>query len=132
MHRKLIRGVFGTPGGAALRRSAELAAVLVALALLLVSVGPIVDAQETHVLILDDKGPSSGDEVDSFDTLSGEFEGASVTLPSSNRRTLIAAGDEAAVLIPANDQLGTDWTTPGFNDAGWTSGPTGVGYMIEE
>ena len=42
--------------------------------------------------------------------------------------TLVAAGDEAAVLIPTDDSLGTSWQLAGFNDATWTKGPTGIGF----
>ncbi len=113
------------------RLPVDIAVALIALALLRVSVAGPLGKNFGHVLILDDQGPSSRDQIDSYDTNTGVFKGSSLTLPSSNRRTLVAAGDEASVLVPANDQLGSDWTTPGFNDAGWMSGPTGVGYGFE-
>jgi hypothetical protein len=46
------------------------------------------------------------------------FEIAAVLLPQ---------GGDAKVLIPRNS-LGLDWTKPGFNDAAWLAGQTGVGY----
>jgi hypothetical protein len=42
--------------------------------------------------------------------------------------TLLTAGAAAKVLIPAAGTLGSTWIQPGFNDTGWTSGTTGVGY----
>src|SRR5437667_4386002 len=41
---------------------------------------------------------------------------------------LLAAGAPATVLIPRNGTLGSTWTQVGFDDSGWTSGTTGVGY----
>ena len=42
--------------------------------------------------------------------------------------TVIASGDNASYLVPSDDSLGVDWTTIGFDDSSWSSGPTGVGY----
>ncbi len=30
--------------------------------------------------------------------------------------------------VPTDNSLGTSWTAPGFDDAGWIEGPTGVGF----
>src|SRR5580765_4872112 len=42
--------------------------------------------------------------------------------------TLVASGAATKVLVPTGGTLGATWTQPGFNDAAWTSGTTGVGY----
>ena len=43
--------------------------------------------------------------------------------------TLVASGTAAKTLIPASNGLGQTWTGgQAFNDAGWTSGTTAVGY----
>src|SRR6266850_1080445 len=42
---------------------------------------------------------------------------------------LVAQGATARVLIPPNSTLGSTWTQPGFSDASWISGPSGVGYQ---
>ena len=42
--------------------------------------------------------------------------------------TLVAAGASTKVLVPTSGTLGSTWTQAGFNDAGWISGTTGVGY----
>ncbi|MBN2473329.1 MAG: lamin tail domain-containing protein, partial [Pirellulales bacterium] len=41
---------------------------------------------------------------------------------------LLAEGAPATALIPTNGSLGLDWTLSNFDDAGWLSGTTGVGY----
>jgi len=41
---------------------------------------------------------------------------------------LIAGGAAARYLIPGDGALGTNWTGLLYNDAGWTSGVTGIGY----
>src|SRR6266542_1162626 len=41
---------------------------------------------------------------------------------------LAAVGAPTKVLIPASGALGFTWTQNGFNDSGWISGTTGVGY----
>ena len=52
------------------------------------------------------------------------------------RATPIAVGTAATVLIPTlangGDRLGTSWTEPDFDDAGWLSGTTGIGYDDDE
>ena len=47
---------------------------------------------------------------------------------ASTSVTLLAAGAEAAVLVPASGALGTTWTQAAFNDAAWTRGATGIGF----
>jgi hypothetical protein len=37
-------------------------------------------------------------------------------------------GTVAKYFIPTNDDLGTSWTAPGFNDASWSSGAMGFGF----
>ena len=52
--------------------------------------------------------------------------------PTTNYSPLVVKGRAAKVLVPANGDLGMDWTgDPSFepfSTAGWMSGPTGVGY----
>jgi hypothetical protein len=43
-------------------------------------------------------------------------------------RVLVGAGNMAAVLVPTDDSQGTAWREPQYDDSGWTSGGTGVGY----
>lgn len=38
----------------------------------------------------------------------------------------------ANTLVPVDDSLGTDWTTTGFDDRGWTTGSASVGFAIED
>ena len=40
----------------------------------------------------------------------------------------LPTGPPAKFLIPADDDLGTNWTGLDFDDAGWESGRTGLGY----
>ena len=47
---------------------------------------------------------------------------------AGERVTLVASGDPVRVLVPTNGTLGLTWTDPDFNDGGWRSGRTGVGY----
>jgi hypothetical protein len=42
--------------------------------------------------------------------------------------SLVASGAPVRVMIPTDGTLGSTWTQPGFNDTGWISGTTGVGY----
>jgi hypothetical protein len=48
----------------------------------------------------------------------------------STRTNTILVSEFAAAkaLIPSNGSLGLSWTTAGFDDSGWLSGVTGVGY----
>jgi len=41
---------------------------------------------------------------------------------------LIAGGTPARYVIPTDDTLGTNWAHLSFNDAGWNSGATGIGF----
>ena len=43
---------------------------------------------------------------------------------------LVAAGATATYFAPTSNALGTTWTEPGFNDASWASGPTGLGFSV--
>jgi len=47
---------------------------------------------------------------------------------SSDRTTLLAAGAEAKVFVPADESLGQTWKDPAFDDSAWPSGPTGLGF----
>src|SRR5439155_20933259 len=42
--------------------------------------------------------------------------------------SLVVSGAATKALVPTGSTLGSTWTQNGFNDAGWTSGTTGVGY----
>lgn len=42
--------------------------------------------------------------------------------------TLIATGATARYLVPTNDSEGTAWRNFGYNDSGWSTGATGIGY----
>jgi hypothetical protein len=42
--------------------------------------------------------------------------------------TLVATGETCRYLGPADGNLGGTWTESGFDDGGWASGVTGVGY----
>jgi hypothetical protein len=42
--------------------------------------------------------------------------------------SLVVSGAATKVLVPSGSTLGSTWTLTGFNDSGWTSGTTGVGY----
>src|SRR5439155_1639767 len=42
--------------------------------------------------------------------------------------SLVSAGAQARFLVPASGTLGATWTQAGFNDSGWASGATGIGY----
>ncbi len=41
---------------------------------------------------------------------------------------LVAAGVTATYSAPSSNALGTTWTQPTYSDAGWASGPTGLGF----
>jgi|GEM_PF-5659056 len=47
---------------------------------------------------------------------------------STTMVTLIDAPAPCTATIPTNATDAAGWTQPGFNDAGWTAGTTGVGY----
>ncbi|MCK5000809.1 MAG: CotH kinase family protein, partial [Anaerohalosphaera sp.] len=61
-----------------------------------------------------------------------QFGGISYGLGESGaivtENTLISEGADASALVPADDSLGQTWAHVGFNDAGWITGTTGVGY----
>ncbi len=40
----------------------------------------------------------------------------------------VKSGDSAKTLVPSDGNLGLTWTDPDFNDAGWITGTTGIGY----
>jgi hypothetical protein len=42
--------------------------------------------------------------------------------------TLVPEGGAVRVRVPADGSLGLEWTLPGFDDAGWLAGTTGVGF----
>ncbi|MEM6472512.1 MAG: lamin tail domain-containing protein, partial [Planctomycetota bacterium] len=42
----------------------------------------------------------------------------------------VTIGDNANYFVPSDASLGTNWTEASFDDAAWSSGPTGVGYGI--
>ncbi len=44
--------------------------------------------------------------------------------------TLIAPGAAAATLIPNDGSLGNAWAEPTFDDSGWQSGTTGIGFEV--
>ena len=41
---------------------------------------------------------------------------------------LIREGTQASALIPTDESLGSTWTVASFDDSGWATGTTGVGY----
>ena len=45
-----------------------------------------------------------------------------------NSTILMPSEAPVRVLVPEDDSLGLDWIDPGFDDSGWISGTTGVGY----
>ena len=49
---------------------------------------------------------------------------------NQNTTRFLENGDQAAVLIPSDDSLGTLWTSPEFNDGNWTFGTSGIGYEV--
>jgi hypothetical protein len=47
--------------------------------------------------------------------------------PQTTTATLLGTGANARARVP-DGSTGADWAAPGFNDASWTGGRTGVGY----
>lgn len=47
---------------------------------------------------------------------------------SGNGIPLITAGGSARYLVPVDAALGSAWTSPGFNDSAWNTGPTALGF----
>jgi hypothetical protein len=61
-----------------------------------------------------------------------QVDGVSYGIPLQQTvATLIGSPTAAKVLVPVDDSLGSSWTTVGFNDAGWLSATTGVGYETD-
>ncbi|MFC1739678.1 lamin tail domain-containing protein, partial [Planctomycetota bacterium] len=48
--------------------------------------------------------------------------------PNTTYTTLLPSEASCRALVPTDGSLGLDWVLPGFNDDGWLSGTTGVGY----
>ncbi len=46
----------------------------------------------------------------------------------SSTTYLVAEGEDATAFVGTSSGPGSSWNTPSFNDSGWTSGTTGVGY----
>ena len=64
-----------------------------------------------------------------FDTYPEQRMDVSYGLAEQTAATLVSRGAAAKTIIPANNALGQTWTGgQAFDDAGWTSGTTGVGY----
>ncbi len=47
---------------------------------------------------------------------------------SVSSEVVISEGAGVRMLVPVDDSLGLDWTQPGFDDATWGAGVTGLGY----
>ncbi|MEM7387897.1 MAG: hypothetical protein AAF514_23425, partial [Verrucomicrobiota bacterium] len=54
-------------------------------------------------------------------------ETVEIVLPFRTDR-LVETGHTARFTVPTNGQLETIWMEPGFSDAFWSTGPTGLGY----
>jgi hypothetical protein len=52
--------------------------------------------------------------------------------PSSSVLSLVGREAVAKVLVPTDESLGTAWMLPSFNDSGWLSATTPVGFAITE
>ncbi len=50
------------------------------------------------------------------------------TIEAPTMVTLLPETATGRVLVPQDGSLGLSWTSVGFNDSAWTSGPMGVGY----
>ncbi|MCL5099280.1 MAG: CotH kinase family protein, partial [Candidatus Omnitrophica bacterium] len=48
------------------------------------------------------------------------------------RTSLLAPGQTASFMVPANNTLGNTWTGLDFAAQGWTNGPIGIGFGITE
>ena len=44
---------------------------------------------------------------------------------------LVDEGDQARLLVPTNNSLGSSWTESTFDDNSWTTGPTAIGYDVQ-
>ncbi|MBN1442793.1 MAG: chitobiase/beta-hexosaminidase C-terminal domain-containing protein, partial [Planctomycetes bacterium] len=58
----------------------------------------------------------------------GEVSPAARIAGQASAVTILASGAPARALVPADGSLGLAWIQPGFDDAGWIAGTTGVGY----
>ncbi len=58
----------------------------------------------------------------------GAVSPSAVLAGTADREVLLPAGAAARVLVPTDGSLGLAWTAVDFDDAAWTSGPTGVGF----
>ena len=45
---------------------------------------------------------------------------------------LVDVGSTAQTFIPTDNSLGTTWTNPAFTPTGWITGPSGVGFGIQQ
>jgi Lamin Tail Domain/CotH kinase protein len=45
-------------------------------------------------------------------------------------QVVVAAGATASYFVPTDGSLGMNWTTAGFDDSTWATGPTGIGFDI--
>src|SRR5437867_7012298 len=62
----------------------------------------------------------------------GQVSGVSYGIPlQPTLTTLIASGATARVFVPQDGLLGATWTTVAFDDSGWLSRQTGVGFETD-
>src|SRR5687767_2065577 len=62
-------------------------------------------------------------------TFPEQFDDVSFGIGQNTTTTrLIASRATARTLVPVDNALAASWQLPGFDDAGWRSGPTGVGF----
>lgn len=50
--------------------------------------------------------------------------------PAVSASTFVAEYDVCRYLVPSNGSLGTNWLAVAFDDSGWSTGITGIGYEI--
>ena len=63
----------------------------------------------------------------------GELPDSSIAVELKDSQTttaLITSGNEASVIVPSDDRLGSTWQLPTFDDSNWSTGPTGVGFRV--
>ena len=62
--------------------------------------------------------------------IGGNVSASAQTVQSSGMQNalLLDAGESAKAMVPTNESLSSAWTLPGFDDSGWLSGSTGIGY----
>ncbi|MCZ6792188.1 MAG: CotH kinase family protein, partial [Planctomycetota bacterium] len=58
----------------------------------------------------------------------GEVSPRAIFAGEATRSTVLATGAAVRVIVPTSGALGTSWVDPGFDDANWRRGSTGVGY----